>query len=50
MPLFAIPFPFSDPNAPFVVPPFEIGPLTIALAVKESDGELLIEVQAVAAL
>ncbi len=31
MPLFAIPFPFSDPNAPFVIPPFEIGPLTIAI-------------------
>src|SRR5579862_4281627 len=31
MPLFAIPFPFSDPNAPFVFPPFEIGPLTIAI-------------------
>jgi phosphatidylglycerol:prolipoprotein diacylglycerol transferase len=31
MPLFAIPFPFADPNAPFVIPPFEIGPLTIAI-------------------
>ncbi len=31
MPLFAIPFPFADPNAPFVFPPFEIGPLTIAI-------------------
>jgi phosphatidylglycerol:prolipoprotein diacylglycerol transferase len=31
MPLFAIPFPFTDPNAPFVVPPFTIGPLTIAI-------------------
>jgi phosphatidylglycerol:prolipoprotein diacylglycerol transferase len=31
MPLFAIPFPFSDLNAPFVFPPFEIGPLTIAI-------------------
>jgi len=31
MPLFAIPFPFTDPNAPFVIPPFEIGPLTIAI-------------------
>jgi phosphatidylglycerol:prolipoprotein diacylglycerol transferase len=31
MPLFAIPFPFTDPNAPFVFPPFEIGPLTIAI-------------------
>src|SRR5438876_5030714 len=31
MPLFAIPFPFADPNAPFVFPPFEIGPLTVAI-------------------
>ncbi len=31
MPLFAIPFPFADANAPFVFPPFEIGPLTIAI-------------------
>ncbi len=31
MPLFAIPFPFSDPNAPFAIPPFAIGPLTIAI-------------------
>ncbi len=31
MPLFAIPFPFADPSAPFVFPPFEIGPLTIAI-------------------
>jgi phosphatidylglycerol:prolipoprotein diacylglycerol transferase len=31
MPLFAIPFPFADPSAPFVIPPFEIGPLTIAI-------------------
>jgi phosphatidylglycerol:prolipoprotein diacylglycerol transferase len=31
MPVFAIPFPFADPNAPFVFPPFEIGPLTIAI-------------------
>jgi len=31
MPLFAIPFPFADQNAPFVFPPFEIGPLTIAI-------------------
>src|SRR5436309_1792448 len=31
MPLFAIPFPFADPNAPFVFPPFEIGPITIAI-------------------
>jgi len=31
MPLLAIPFPFSDPNAPFVIPPFAIGPLTIAI-------------------
>jgi phosphatidylglycerol:prolipoprotein diacylglycerol transferase len=31
MPLFAIPFPFADPNAPFAIPPFAIGPLTIAI-------------------
>jgi len=31
MPLFAIPFPFTDPNAPFVVPPFSVGPITIAI-------------------
>ncbi len=31
MPLVAIPFPFADPSAPFVFPPFEIGPLTIAI-------------------
>ena len=31
MPLFAIPFPFADPNSPFVFPPVEIGPLTIAI-------------------
>jgi phosphatidylglycerol:prolipoprotein diacylglycerol transferase len=31
MPLLAIPFPFSDPNAPFVFPPFALGPLTIAI-------------------
>jgi phosphatidylglycerol:prolipoprotein diacylglycerol transferase len=31
MPLFAIPFPFADPNAPFVFPPFDIGPLTITI-------------------
>jgi phosphatidylglycerol:prolipoprotein diacylglycerol transferase len=31
MPLLTIPFPFSDPNAPFVVPPFSVGPLTIAI-------------------
>jgi len=31
MPLLAIPFPFTDPNAPFAIPPFAIGPLTIAI-------------------
>jgi len=31
MPLLAIPFPFTDPNAPFVFPPFAVGPLTIAI-------------------
>jgi phosphatidylglycerol---prolipoprotein diacylglyceryl transferase len=31
MPLFAIPFPFADPNSPFVFPPFSVGPLTIAI-------------------
>src|SRR5580704_16361337 len=31
MPLLTIPFPFSDPSAPFVVPPFSVGPLTIAI-------------------
>ena len=31
MPFLAIPFPFTDPNAPFVFPPFAVGPLTIAI-------------------
>ena len=31
MPLFAIPFPFADPNAPFAIPPFALGPVTIAV-------------------
>ncbi|HVB17242.1 MAG TPA: prolipoprotein diacylglyceryl transferase [Stellaceae bacterium] len=31
MPLFAIPFPFTDPNAPFAIPPFAIGPFTFAI-------------------
>jgi phosphatidylglycerol---prolipoprotein diacylglyceryl transferase len=31
MPLLAIPYPFTDPNAPFAIPPFAIGPLTIAI-------------------
>src|SRR5690349_19620888 len=31
MPLLAIPFPFTDPGAPFAVPPFTLGPLTIGI-------------------
>ncbi|HEV2334553.1 MAG TPA: prolipoprotein diacylglyceryl transferase family protein, partial [Stellaceae bacterium] len=31
MPFLTIPFPFTDPNAPFVFPPFAVGPLTIAI-------------------
>ena len=31
MPLLTIPFPFTDPNAPYAIPPFALGPLTIAI-------------------
>jgi phosphatidylglycerol:prolipoprotein diacylglycerol transferase len=31
MPFFAIPFPFTDPNARFAIPPFAIGPLPIEI-------------------